>query len=264
MVFLRYYLWIGPHLLLGLFLWVFLRRGMQKSFPWFFAYVGFELVEFVVTFAISFPGGRNPAQALNLYRWFMVSGLGISSVLGIGVIYELLNRIILPCSPAAATLRSALRWSGAGLVLLIAIASSQLGGTQMVGSQMVGYRIDRVMSVFQVLDFSSSALQVGLLVVLLLFSRVLRISWAGLPVGIAVGLGIVGSVELSTAGLFSVFGPHRYALLDVARLSGFHACVLVWLGYAVFPKREAKFLGELRQPAELQSWDLELQRMVQR
>ena len=259
MVFLRYYLWIGPHLLLGLFLWIFLRRGMQKNFPWFFAYVGYELVEFVVTFAISFPGGRNPAQSLNLYRWFVVWGLGISSVLGIGVIYELVNRIILSCSPAADTLRSALRWSGAGLVLLIAIASSQMGG-----SQISGLGITRVMGVFQVLDFASSALEVGLLAFLFLFSRILRISWAGLPVGIAVGLGIVGSVELSAAGLLSVFGPHRYALLDVVRLSGFHACVLVWLGYAVLPKREAKFSGALRQPSELELWDLELQRMVQR
>jgi hypothetical protein len=259
MVFLRYYLWIGPHLLLGLFLWVFVRRGMQKSFPWFFAYVGFELVEFVVMFAISFPWGRNPAQAVNLYRWFLVWSLGISSVLGICVIYELVNRIILSCSPAADTLRSALRWSGAGLVVLIAIASSQMGGAQMSGA-----RITRVMGVFQVLDFSSSALQVGLLAVLFLFSRALRISWAGLPVGIAVGLGVAGSVELSAAGLLPVFGPHRYALLDVVRLSGFHACVLVWLGYAVLPKREAKFVGALRHPSELESWDLELQRMVQR
>jgi hypothetical protein len=259
MVFLRYYLWIGPHLLLGLFLWVFVRRGMQKNFPWFFTYVGFELLEFAVTFAIAFPGARNPAQWLNLYRWVVVWSLGISSVLGICVIYELVNRVILPCSPAADTLRSALRWSGAGLVLLIAIASSQMGG-----APMGGLRITRVMGVFQVLDFSSSALQVGLLAVLFLFRRALRISWAGLPVGIAVGLGIAGSVELSAAGLLSVFGPHRYALLDVVRLSGFHACVLVWLGYACFPTREANFVGALRHPSELESWDLELKRMVQR
>ena len=79
--------------------------------------------------------------------------------------------------------------------------------------------------------------------------------------GIALGLGIVGSAEMSAAGLLSVLGPCHYIAVDVLRLAGFQACVLVWLGYLFFPKREPRFAGKILQRSELVSWDLELQRL---
>jgi len=33
--FLTYYLWIAPHILQGICLWMFLRRGLGKQFPFF-------------------------------------------------------------------------------------------------------------------------------------------------------------------------------------------------------------------------------------
>ena len=177
----------------------------------------------------------------------------IISLISFGVIYELVNQMILSRSSLAKTIRPVMRWSAAVLLLLTAVVSARLGLT-----------VERVMNVFEVLDFSTSVLQVGLLLVLFLFSRALRVSWRSLPVGIALGLGILGCVELSTAPLFAVFRVHRYALIDDVRMAGFHACVLVWLAYLVFPKREPKFTGTPLQKSDLESWDEELQRMVRR
>ena len=252
MHFLFWYLWTAPHVFLGVLAWIFLRRGLHKQSPVFCAYILSELTQFVVLITFSLYGIWHPGHGLNLYRWIVVWSSGIVSLLSFGVIYELVNQLILSRSVLGKTLRPVMRGSAAILVVLTAVASARLGVT-----------VERVVNVFAVLDFSTSVLQVGLLLVLFLFSRALGISWRSLPVGIAVGLGIVGCVELSAAPLFSVFS-HRYVLIDVIRMSGFHVCVLVWLFYLLLPERGPKLAGEPLQTANLESWDQELQRMVRR
>ncbi len=252
MHFLWWYQWIAPHLLLGVFLSIFVRRGLYRQSPVFFAYVVCELAQFTVSITLSLYGIWQPGHHLNLYRWILVWTSGVLSLLSFGVVYELVNQIILSRSSLGKTLRPVMRWSAAILLLLTAVASARLGVT-----------VERVMNVFEVLDFATSALQVGLLLVLFVFSRALRVPWRSLPVGIAFGLGILGCVELSAAPLFSAF-PHRYAVIDVLRMTGFHVCVLIWLGYLVFPDRSPKFAGTPLKTSDLESWDQELQKMVRR
>jgi hypothetical protein len=239
---------------LALFLWIFLRRGLHKQFPFFFCYVVFQLFDFLASAVNSVLAELGPSHSLNVYRWVMASDVGIGAVISFGVIYDLVSQLILSRSGLAQILRSLLRWSGGALLFVIAATSGRLA---VAGGE-------RAMNVFQVLDFSSSGLQLGLLLVLLVFSRVLRVCWRSLPVGIAVGLGMEGCVELSAAGLFSVFGPRYYVAIDLLRLATFHVCVLVWLGYLLFPKREAEFIGAPMQKSDLEFWDEELQRMVRR
>jgi hypothetical protein len=253
MRFLLWYLWVGPHIFLGVSLAILLRRGLQKQFPFFFTYVAFELFYFLTLITTDVLILWDPGR-LNLYRWILVWGLGIGSLLSFGVVYELVNQTIQSRSTLAQTLRPVLRWSAAVLLLLTAIASGKLS--------MAG--VEHVMSVFQVLDFSSSVLQVGLLAALFLFRRLLQVSWRSFPVGIAVGFGIIGCVELSAAAFLPVFGTRGYAAIDAVRLAAFHVSVLVWLCYLIFPEREPKFTGKPVQKSELEFWDQESQRMVQR
>ncbi len=253
MLVLNYYLWVGPHILLGIYLWLLWRRGLPKQFPFFVTYLLFESLYFLATFVADIRSLWSPTHSLYAYRLILVWGLGIMSLISFGVIYELVNQLILSRSTLASTLRPVMRWSAAILLLLTAIASAHLGVT-----------LDHLANVFTVLDFSTSVLQVGLLLVLLLFSRVLRASWRSLPMGIALGLGILGCVELSAAPLFAVFQVHRYALIDDVRMVGFHVCVLVWLGYLLFPDREPEFGGKPLRTSDLESWDEGLQKMVPR
>ena len=252
-MFLNYYLWVGPHIFLAVCLWVLLRRGLRKQFPFFVTYLLFESVYFLATFVADLRSLWDPTHSLHAYRLIVVWGMGIISLISFGVIYELVNQLILSRSTLAKTLQPVIRWSAAVLLLLAAVASARLGVT-----------LDRMTNVFEVLDFSTSVLQVGLLLVLFLFSRVLRIPWRSLAVGIALGLGILGCVELSAAPLFAVFHVHRYALIDDVRMAGFHVCVLVWLGYLIFPERGPTFAGGPLQTSDLESWNHELQKMVRR
>ena len=251
MAFLNYYLWIAPHVLLGICLWLFLRRGLRKQLPFFAAYMSFESAYFLASFVADLLMLRDPAHSLHAYRLILVWGLGVTSLISFGVIYELVSQLIVSRSTLARTLQPVIRWSAAVLLLLTAVASARLGVT-----------VDRMINVFDALDFSTSVLQVGLLLVLLLFSRVLRVPWRSLPVGIALGLGILGCVELSAAPLFAVFHVHRYALIDDVRMAGFHVCVLVWLSYLIFPERTPRFEGKPLQTSDLESWDQEVQRMA--
>ena len=254
MLLLRYYLWIAPHLFLAAFLWIFLRRNLQKQLPFFTGYIVFQLIDFLASVIDGIHARGGPSYWLNIYRWVMVWDAGISTGLSFGVIYELVNQLIVSRSTLATTLRPVMRWTGAVLVLVIAATAGRLA---VAGDE-------RVMNAFQVLDFSASVFQVGLLLVLFLFSRVLRVSWRSLPVGIALGLGLVGCVELSAAGLLAVLGRHHYAAVDVMRLTAFHISVLIWLIYLLFPEEPPKIAGGPLQASELESWDQELQKMARR
>jgi hypothetical protein len=253
MLFLRYYLWIAPNVVLALCLIRLLHRGLHRRVPIFVTYVAFEVINFLILLTINLLSPHSSSSALNAYRWALNVGLCASTVLELGVLYELANELLLSRSTLAEDLRPALRWTAALLLLLTAIASGRLSLTS----------VQHVVNVFQVLDFSSSTLQVGLLVVLLLFSRVLRVSWRSFPVGIAVGFGILGCIELAAAALLSVLGDRGYIAIDVLRLAAFQVSVLIWLLYLIFPEREPKFTGKGFQKSELELWDQELQRMVQ-
>ena len=76
MVFLRYYLWIGPHLILGVFLWRYLRRGLHQQLPWFFGYLVFEQFCFLTSAIATVLLAFDPKHSLALCRWLMVWELG--------------------------------------------------------------------------------------------------------------------------------------------------------------------------------------------
>jgi hypothetical protein len=123
--------------------------------------------------------------------------------------------------------------------------------------------MQRVMNVFDVLNFSSSVINLGLLVVLLLFTRALHVAWKSLPVGIVLGFGISSSVEMIASTLISG-SRASYINIDYLRMAAFHACVLVWLVYTLRPERKLEFVESGFKKSDLESWNQDLQRMVER
>jgi hypothetical protein len=250
MLFLRYYLWIAPNVLLGIVLVRFLRLRLQRRLPFFFTYIVFQLVEFVIMFTINF----SPSFSLLQFQWAVVIGLGISALLKLAIVYEVANDLLVSRSVLAPFLKRLLRWIGAFLLLVSAVGSAVLTQSS----------LERVENVFHVVDLSSNVVLVGLLLVLFLFRKVFLITWRGCTAGIALGFGVFASVELATAALRVEYGRTGQIIIDLISMAAYQVCVLVWLVYFFLPERFPTSTGTGLQTSELESWDQELERLAQR
>jgi hypothetical protein len=252
MFLLRLYLWLAPVALLLACLVVFLYRGFQKQFPVFLAYIVVELAHSLTLIVIVALLPHSP-RSLEIYRWALVLGTGMTAILACGALYELASMLLLSHSSLGRTLRPLPRWSAAVLVLLAAASSALLSSRGM----------EQVMGVFQTLDFSTNLVKIGLLLTLVLFGKVLGISWTGVPEGIVLGFGVFAGVEVGAAPLFSALGPGHYIAVDLIRMSGFHVSVMLWLVYLLRPvKPRSRIEGDLT-VAELESLSEQMRRIAQ-
>jgi len=250
MLFASYYLWIAPHILLGIYLICLLRRRLYRQLPIFISYVVFELIQFLVLFTI-FLYSPFPAA---IYKWTLVVGAGISSILELGVIYELANELLLSRSSLGPVLRPALRVILALLLLGAAIGSGAFSGISM----------QRATNVFEMVDFSSNLILAGMVLALFIFARALRISWHSWIAGVVLGFGVSASIDLVSAALRGGWGKRAFIAVDVTQMAAFHLCVVVWLVYLFVADRTAPFPDGKLKLSDLELRDHELQRMVQR
>jgi hypothetical protein len=247
MLFVRWYLWVAPNVLLLPCLYGLLRRGRYQTFPLFVSYVAAQLV----LLAIALLTLVDPSSHMLAYRRVLIADTGASGLLGLGVMYELAQELVASRSSLSSVIQPLLRWSVALLILVAAACSALLPASG----------IERILKVFQVLDFSSNLLKLGLLTTLVLFARMLRISWRSLPAGIALGFAVSAATEMASAPLLSELGQSYYQRIDLVRMAGDHICVLIWLIYIFLPEKPS-FTGQGLEKKDIEFWDKELQKMV--
>jgi|SRR5579872_12644 hypothetical protein len=250
MLFAGYYLWIAPHVLLGVFLIFLVRRKLQRELPIFTCYVAFELIQFLVLFTLAlrspFPNG--------IYNWTLVFGAGIGSTLQLGVIYELASELLLSRSPLKPVLRP---------VLQIVLAVLLLGAAGASGA-FSGISVQSATNTFQTIDFSSNLIEAGMVLALFVFARVLRVSWHSWGAGVVLGFGVAASIDLVSAALRAEWGKRVFIAADITQMAAFHVCVVIWLGSLFLVGRTPPFPDGKLKISDLELWDQELQRMVQR
>ncbi len=250
MLFASYYLWIAPHFLLGIFLIYLWRRGSQRELPIFFTFIIFELVQFIVLFAIFLHSPFSPG----IYKWTLVVGAGIGSILELGVIYELANKLLLSHSSIASILRPILQVVLALLLLGAAIGSGAFSGIS----------VQRVTNVFEMIDFSSNLIEAGMVLALFIFARALRVSWHSWVAGVALGLGVSASIDLVSAALRAQWGERAFTAVDLTQMAGFHVCVIIWLASLLLADGRQSFPDGKLKVTDLELWDQELQRIARR
>ena len=252
--YLLLYLWIAPHvLLLGLAIFL-LNRRLFKQFPAFVLYTWYEIAEFVVLFAIAISGlGRGPWYL----RLYLVT-LAISTALRFGVIQEIFNHVFREQGPVAALARVALRWTTIFLlavgVLCALFASGHSTASLIAGASWLGRGI--------------AIVQCGLLLFLFLFSRLLGVSLQSYVFGIALGFGILSSVELANWALHaSDLSESMARTLNLLPTAGYHVAVLLWLGYLLVPvitrPRQLATADGLNLSPHIDQWNQELERFLQ-
>jgi hypothetical protein len=250
MTFLRYFLWLVPHILIAAVLVGLFRRGLQRQLPFFAAYLFWELAQFLALFTINWL----PAVSTHHYHWGLVVALAGSVVLKFGVIHELTRELFLSQTLVSRILRPLLRWTAAALLLVAAAVSATFatGGMQ------------RVEALFHSLNFSSAVIQSGLLLGLFLFTRALHISWRSSITGVALGFGMFAAIGLTTSAFHPMSGSNKSIALDLIQMTAYLLCVLVWTGYLLLPEPVSVLNSTNLQKSDLELWDQELQKMVER
>jgi hypothetical protein len=247
---LWYYLWIAPHILLGIILFVMAQRRLLRSFPIFFLYTAVEVLQFAVLFGI-FLSDRHFGGD---YERLFSGGMAVSSALRFGVVYEVFSHLF--ADYPALTETGKMLFRGVTILLLLACIA--------VAVIVPGKSIDLLMLATNTLDRTVSFLQCGLLLSVFIFSGYFALSLRSQAFGIALGLGTYASVQMATSAVLLYVGSTTNRLPNFVTMAAYHCCVLIWLWYLMMPERKPKYPSKALPEYDLEIWNQELQRMLQR
>jgi hypothetical protein len=126
-----------------------------------------------------------------------------------------------------------------------------------------GTNLDRVSLVLVVVNRIVNIMQVGLLILLVLLVKYLRLSWSTYVLPMALGFGLYASAMLVNTALLAHFGTFFNNILrDQIEHSAYTCSVLVWLTGLLLPQPAAKPIEPLA-IHELEDWNAALQRLLQ-
>jgi hypothetical protein len=242
------FLWIVPPGLLGVVAAIFCKRRLYREFPVFFAYVLYEIAGFVSLFALHSVLGVTSEQ----YGYTFSAALLLGIALRFGVIDEVSKDLFRGSRLLKVSARRVLQCV-AGLLLGVGV----LLAVYAPGNNSVRWHAG-----VSVVNRGAVMVQCGLLLALLLFSRFLGLSWRRPAFGIALGLGILTSVDLATSAIrveftSDVTREFLNLLITVASL----VCVSIWIGYLWAPELEPAPVAVVPRD-EVETWNRELQQWL--
>jgi len=247
---LWHYLWIAPNVILLLLAARGWRR-LKEQFPVFLIFAVLSATQQLTLYLadiLPWVSGET------FWRTDSISLL-IDTLLKFVLIAELFSRLFGPYTAIARTSRSFVRGAGAALVIAattIAVYSRSdstkplISGTHILGQ-------------------SGFIIESGLVLLLFLFAGYFRLSWDRQSFGVALGLGISGTVHLATwaAMANSELSVHGRILLDFVNMATYHVCVLIWCYYLLVPSKKVSKPGGPPPPDHsLEVWNRELERLL--
>lgn len=241
-------LWISPHVLLAIVAIVIYRRRIYREFPFFMLYALYEIGAFILLYALN----SIPSVTAHQYTYAFMATLAISIALRFGVIKEVSEDLFRENPVLQVTARKSIRWSKALLALVGIACAFYAPGDQ--GVRLIGGLV--------VISRGVAVIQSGLLLFLLGFTRFFGLSWRGQAFGIALGLGVLSSVELAASAIRTqVPGGEWAGALNLLTTGSYLICALIWLGYMLAPERKPAVVTDIT-GEEVEDWNRELQRML--
>jgi hypothetical protein len=240
-----YGLWlagIGLQATLGVTL---LMKRMWRQYPVFTGYSLFCFLQSLLGYELQ---GK---PQLYSYVYWVCEAFGF--VLGLGVIYEVFNRLLVSY-PALHRLARRM-FQGTGMVLIVLASGVIYFHSAIEGSKFV--------AAFVLLEEATRIAQVGLVIFLFSFSHALGLGWRQHLFGIALGLGIFTTVELVSITMRAHMGVLATPAFNVVRALSFDTSVLVWIGYILLPERITR-TGEVPKRAQLEQWNQAVMELISR
>jgi hypothetical protein len=211
---LMYGVWLaGPLLQITLLIFI-VRNKFQKEFPRFFSYILFQTLKSACLFAAYryFPDNYFEAY------W---TGNAVSVIFAVLVMDEILSSLFHEYGGIQSLGTTIFRWS-CGLLLLLAIigavSSSEGSG-------------DRIVAAVFAFDRSMRLMQVGLFLLLMVLSRVMKNCWRQPVFGIALGFGVFASIELLLLSFVMWRGDGHADGISLLKSTAYNVITLVWIGY---------------------------------
>ena len=241
------FLWITPHLLLGVLAVILYKRRLHREFPCFFAYVLFEVAENILLYVLF-----KTRVSGNHYAYVFAATLLLSIALRFGVIDEVSKNLFRESQFLKVAARRSLQ----------AISGLLLGVGVLLAVLAPGGKSPRWLVGVVVINRGAAMVQTGLLLSLLLFSRFLGLSWRRHAFGITLGLGIMTSVDLATYALSTEFASWNWTrLLNFILTGTYFVCALIWTRYLLVP--EPKPVPVTVVPdEEVETWNKELRHLL--
>jgi hypothetical protein len=241
------FLWIAPHVLLAILAVVLCKRRMYREFPVFFAYVLYEIAEFILLFALYSVSGDGKQ-----YAYAYCATLLLSIALRFGVIDEVSKDLFRESEFLKVAARRSLQCV-TGLLFLVGV---------LLAVYAPGDNSVRWIAGVSVVNRGAAMVQCGLLLSLLLFSRFLGVSWRGTAFGITLGLGVLTSVDLATYALRAEFTSKvGEEFLNLLIPGTYLVSVLIWIGYLLTPELQPATPTVVPHD-EVETWNTELQRLL--
>jgi hypothetical protein len=248
--FLWHYLWVAPCILLALLALLMWKRGLHREFPAFFCYALFEAAGGGIIYAVAVSPQLSGAVFWRSYFPFLIVEVFIKFLV-IGEVFTHLLRHYPPLARLAKLLISGL---GVVLVFTATILAAYANPTA-----------SWLISATRILERSVSVVQCGLILFLFLFAAHFHLRWRSPVFGITLGFGIVASVNLAYWAVVAgwLFGEKGY-LLDFLNMATYHVCVLIWFYYLLVPHKIAAVSAVALPEQNLDIWNRELERLLQR
>ena len=241
------FLWISPHVLLGVLAVILCKRRLYREFPVFFAYVLCEIAEFILLFALYSILGVTSKP----YAYAYCATLMISIALRFGVIDEVSKDLFRESQFLKVSARRSLQCvTGLLLVMGVLLAVYAPGDNRFAFATGIS-----------VVNRGAAMVQCGLLLALLLFSRFLGLSWRRPAFGIALGLAVLTSLDLAMFALRAEFTSRVAEFLNLLITGTYLVCVSIWIGYLLAPEPEPASLAVVPHD-EVETWNTELQHLL--
>ncbi|MGA3088941.1 MAG: hypothetical protein ABSD75_10030 [Terriglobales bacterium] len=251
---LTLFLWTAPHAFLGVLVVVFYKRRLYREFPCFFAYVLYEMAEFILLSVLLIARQRVTDEQ---YMYAYYATLMVSVALRFGVIDEVAGHLFRESPFLKVAARRALQ-----LITVLLLAIGVVLAVYAPGDNSI-----RWVAGMSVINRGAAMIQSGLLLCLLLSSRYLGLSWRRPALGITLGLGILTSVDLAIYAVRAGLSSNAWGLyLDLLRTSTYFVCISIWIGGFLAPEPEPASIAVIPHDViphdEVETWNKEFRHLL--
>ena len=215
----QYLTWLAVPVLLAITAGVMVKRKLNHSFPMFFTYAIFQVLNNCVLYAASKTTYQN-----YFFAYWVSTCLGI--ILGFLVIHEVFEHAIRPYTGLRDLARMMFHW----VALVMLLVSGIIGFTS------PGSNSDHVILALVNLERGIRMMQCGILLFIAVFSSRLGLTWRDLPCGIALGFGIFACADLTMYSLRAQLGPSWNVALSRITSSAYVISALTWMSFTLLPQ----------------------------